>query len=120
MEQQLQELLQISAKLYEKLAENPNESVRDEFIEEVNSLLDQRGLIVKSVYESGFTFDKTIKIHQTLFELDKGIRERLERILKSIKMDMRELHTSKKSDQQYLNPYGHVQVMDGMYYDKKK
>ena len=120
MEQQLQELLQISAKLYGKLAENPKESVRDEFIEEVNELLDQRGVIVNKVAKAGFVFDPSIKNHQTLFELDKGIRERLNRVLKLIQIDMKELQTSKKSEQQYLNPYGHVQTMDGMYYDKKK
>ena len=120
MEQQLQELLQVSASLYEKLVNNPKEAERDEFIVEVNVLLDQRGEIIQQLMDAGFTFNKTLKTHQTLFELDKGIRKRLELVLQSIKLDMKELQTSKKSERQYLNPYGHVQVMDGMYYDKKK
>lgn len=37
-----------------------------------------------------------------------------------IKMDMKNLQKTKKHEKQYVNPYANVQVMDGMYYDKKK
>ncbi|WP_107942135.1 flagellar protein FliT [Metasolibacillus fluoroglycofenilyticus] len=120
MEQQLQQLLQISAKLYEKLISNPEETKRDAFIEEINALLDQRGKIMEELVQSGFAYNSGVKTHQMLLELDKGIRNRLERVMSSIKADMKELQTSKKSEQQYLNPYSHIQTMDGMYYDKKK
>lgn len=120
MEQQLQQMLQISAKIYEKLVKNPEESVRDEYIEEINTLLDQRGKIMEDVTKADFSYNENDKVHQTLFELDKGIRSRLDRVMSSIKEDMRELQVSKKSEQQYTNPYANVQVMDGMYYDKKK
>ncbi|XQN53657.1 flagellar protein FliT, partial [Lysinibacillus capsici] len=33
--------------------------------------------------------------------------------------DMANLQKTKKSEQQYYNPYSNVRVMDGMYYDKK-
>lgn len=120
MEQQLQEFLQISAKLYDKLTNEPDEAKREEFIEEINSLLDQRGAIIHQVTDLGFVFDNTQKTHQTLLELDKGIRERLNKVFQSIKVDMKELQATKKSEQRYMNPYGQVQMMDGMYYDKKK
>lgn len=120
MEQQLKEFLQLSAKLYEKLTNVPDEPDRDEFITEIDSLLDQRGVSIQQLTALGFVFDDTQKIHQTLLELDKGIRERLNVVLQSIKLDMKELQSIKKSEQQYTNPYGHVQMMDGMYYDKKK
>ncbi|MFJ7699408.1 flagellar protein FliT [Lysinibacillus fusiformis] len=119
MEQQLQ-LLQISAKLFEKLIANPEEAKRDEFIEEIEILLDLRGKIMEELVRSGFSYNVEDKTHQMLFELDKGIRSRLERVMSAIKSDMKELQTSKKSEQQYLNPYSHIQMMDGMYYDKKK
>lgn len=120
MEQQLKQLLQISAKLYEKLVSNPEESVRDEFIADIQGLLDQRGELMEQVAKSGFSYNAEDKTHRTLFELDKGIRSRLERVMTSIKADMKNLQNAKKNEQQYSNPYGHVQVMDGMYYDKKK
>lgn len=120
MEQQIQALLQLSANLYEKLVNDPEVSVRDEFIEEVNELLDKRGVLMQQLSDAGFIYNRTSKAHRTLFELDKGIQERLNRVLNTIKKDMKELQATKKSEQQYNNPYGHVQTMDGMYYDKKK
>ncbi|WP_341322428.1 flagellar protein FliT [Solibacillus sp. FSL H8-0523] len=120
MEQQLQQLLQISAKLYEKLTNDPEESVRDEFIEDIQGLIDQRGELTKQIVDAGFSYNADDKTHRTLFELDKGIRSRLERVMITIKEDMKNLQNAKKNEQQYTNPYGHVQVMDGMYYDKKK
>lgn len=120
MEKQLQELLQISASLYEKLTIQTEKDSRDEFIDEINNLLNLRGEVVSQLVELEFKFDKTIKLHQTLFELDKGIRERLSLALFEIKTDLKELNAAKKSEQQYTNPYGHVHSMDGMYYDRKK
>lgn len=120
MEQTVQALLQTSAKLYEKLTINPDESKRDEFIVEIEALLDERGVLTAQLVEEGFEYKSEIQSHRTLLELDKGIRERLNRVLLSIKQDMKDLQATKKSEQQYMNPYGHVQTMDGMYYDKKK
>ena len=120
MEQHTQALLQISVKLYDKLTTVPDESVRDEFIEEIQALLDERGRVIKEISQSDFSYNAENKTHRTLFELDKGIRKRLELVMTSIKADMKELQASKKSEQQYTNPYANVQVMDGMYYDKKK
>lgn len=120
MDKQLQAVLQVSAKLYDKLTNIPKEDVRDAYIEEIEVVLEERDGLTKQLLEVGFVYDQTNKLHRTLFELDKGIRERLNRVLVSIKKDMKDLQTTKKSEQQYMNPYGHVQTMDGMYYDKKK
>ena len=38
----------------------------------------------------------------------------------AVKNDLKTLQVSKKSEQQYLNPYQNVRTMDGMYYDGKK
>lgn len=120
MEQHVQALLQISAKLYEKSGANPEESKRDEFIVELDELLDKRGILTTQIVEKGFKYNTELKSHRMLFELDKGIRERLNRVLLSVKQDMKDLQASKKSEQQYMNPYSHIQTIDGMYYDKKK
>ena len=120
MDKQLQAVLQVSAKLYDKLTVVPKEDVRDAFIEEIDAILEERARLTEQLTEAGFVYDSTSKLHRTLFELDKGIRERLVLVLQSIKQDMKELQVTKKSEQQYNNPYGHVQTMDGMYYDKKK
>lgn len=115
-----QQLLQISAKLYQLLGEVPDGDERTEFIEELNKMLDERGEIVNALYLEGVVFDKQQKIHQILFELDKGIRERLNDVMNLVKEDMKTLQNTKKNESQYRNPYASVQVMDGRYYDRKK
>ena len=115
----IQQLLQVSAKLYQHLAAFPEDEQRDAYIEKMNGLLDERGNILEKMEQDGFQFDKQQKTHAMLFELDKGIRERLNKIIKVIQTDLKDLQNAKKHEQQYMNPYANVQVMDGRYYDKK-
>ena len=115
----LQQLLQISAKLYQHLAVLPAEEQRDTYIEKTNTLLDERGIIMVKMQQEGFKIDMQQKPHAILAELDKGIRERLNKIMKVIQTDLKDLQNAKKHEQQYMNPYANVQVMDGRYYDKK-
>lgn len=120
MEQQTQKLLQVSAKLFEQLSTVPKSEERDTYIEDIQQKLDQRGIIIDELRTLGFTMDTSNKLHVTLAELDKGIRERLNNVLLAVKTDLKELQNSKKHEQQYANPYADVRTMDGMYYDKKK
>lgn len=120
MTNELQDVLQISASLYEYLGEAPKTDDREQFIEEITLKLDERAEKIAALNKSGFKFDGAEKMHSTLFQLDQGIQERLQAVLGSIKVDLKTLQSTKKNDHSYSNPYGHVQVMDGMYYDKKK
>lgn len=120
MTNELQTLLEISASLYVQLGEIPTGELRDEYIEEINEKLDARAQVIEQLVKQGFEFNASEKSHITLFELDKGIKERLQNVMLDVKKDMKELQNAKRSEQQYANPYGHVQTMDGMYYDKKK
>jgi len=114
-----QQLLQVSAKLYQHLTHLPQENERDAYIEKVNGFLDERGQVMEQLKSGGFIFDSENKSHVMLAELDKGIRERLNNVMDLIKSDLRELQVAKKNEKQYLDPYSSVAVMDGRYYDKK-
>lgn len=116
----INQLLQVSANLYKFLVEIPSSEERDDFIEKINALLDKRGLIIENLQREGFKFDAQDRVHRTLFELDNGIKDRLELVMNAVKEDMANLKKTKKSEEQYFNPYASVRVMDGMYYDKKK
>lgn len=120
MERLLQQLLQISAKLYQHLTHMPDEEQRETYIETINSLLDERGILVEQLQNGQFVLDLGNKSHHMLAELDKGIRDRLNKVMKVIQTDLKDLQNAKKHEQQYMNPYASVQVMDGRYYDKKK
>ncbi|MCM3389775.1 flagellar protein FliT [Ureibacillus chungkukjangi] len=115
-----QKLLQISAKLLKHLSEIPKGEERSDYIDEINFMLDERGALIEKLSQEGFVMDANNKIHDTLAQLDKGIRERLDDVMSLVKQGMKDLQNSKKNEKQYMNPYSSVQVMDGMYYDKKK
>ena len=114
-----QQLLQVSAKLYQHLTNLPTEEQRDEYIEKIHQMLDERGILIEKMHNDGFQLDLVKKSHAMLAELDKGIRERLAKVMQSVQADLKDLQNAKKSEQQYMNPYANVQVMDGRYYDKK-
>lgn len=115
----LQQLLQVSAKLYQHLTKLPEEAERDEYIEKINTFLDERGQIINIIKNSDFVFNQNDKSHVMLAELDKGIGERLQNVMDLVKSDLRELQNAKKNEKQYIDPYASVAVMDGRYYDKK-
>lgn len=114
------QLLQVSAKLYQHLTNTPKAEKRDEYIEKINSLLDERGQLIERMENDGFEMDQTNQSHLMLLELDKGIQERLGKVMKTIQEDLKTLQITKKNEKQYTNPYSEIQVMDGRYYDKKK
>lgn len=116
----LDDLLQISRDLFEQLSTIPKFELRDDYIDTLNSQLDKRGEILLLVKELNISFSASNSVHEALLEIDKGIRERLEKVLEDIKIDMKNLQNAKKNERQYMNPYSDVRVMDGMYYDKKK
>ena len=120
MENNLTQLLKVSAQIFEQLGTLPEQEKRFEFIEKINSQLDKRGQIINLLMQQGFQVDPENKLHRTLSELDAGIKNRLNLLMQGIKEDMRDLQNAKKNEHQYMNPYSDVRVMDGMYYDKKK
>ena len=113
-------LLQLSAKLFQSMESIPKGEERDEFIQDINRQLDERGKVLELLQEESIQMDPENKTHAMLLELDKGICERLDKVMQEVKLDMKNLQTAKKNEKQYSNPYSSVRVMDGMYYDKKK
>lgn len=115
-----QQLLQLSAKLYQLLEDVPKGEEREAFLEEIDRLLEERGQVLEALRDENDQFDQENKVHGMLVELDKGIRERLDLVMQAVKKDMKNLQTSKQKEKQYINPYSSVRVIDGKYYDKKK
>ncbi|MCP1143754.1 flagellar protein FliT [Lysinibacillus endophyticus] len=116
----LQKLLQLSAKLFQFLEDVPKGEKRDEFIQDIDRQLDERGKLVALLKEEGVSLNLQNKAHNMLMDLDKGVRERLTVVMEEVKKDLKNLQTAKKNEKHYSNPYSSVRVMDGMYYDKKK
>ena len=115
-----QQLLQLSAKLYQLLEDVPKGEEREAFLEEIDRLLEERGQVLEALRDENYQFDQENKVHGMLVELDKGIRERLDLVMQAVKKDMKNLQVAKQKEKQYINPYSSVRVIDGKYYDKKK
>ncbi|WP_244854872.1 flagellar protein FliT [Lysinibacillus parviboronicapiens] len=116
----VEKLLSTSAQLYEHLTVIPEGDERDSYIEKIDGLLEKRGQLLEQVMASESVSLEGHQLTPHLIELDQGIQSRLKKVMTVIKTDMKNLQQSKKSEQTYLNPYGNVRVMDGMYYDGKK
>jgi len=115
-----QNLLQVSAKLFQLLESVPAGEKRNEYIQEIEKLLDERGKLIESLVQENIQLDENNPNDSMLTKLDRGIQDRLEQVMEGLKKDLRNIQTAKKHEQQYMNPYANVQVMDGRYYDKKK
>lgn len=120
MEQLLQQVLKQSTDLYSFLEKPTKSEERTQYIEQVNELLDRRGVLMEQLKEANFTFDSTNATHRMVAELNAAIEQRLQKVLADVKVDLKNLQVAKKNEQQYVTPYSSVQTMDGMYYDKKK
>lgn len=120
MDKLLTSYMQISAQLYKYLTQIPTGEERTDYTNKINDYLDDRGKLVDQIKQFNFKYDETNKTHQTLFELDKGIQERLSKVLDVVKEDIKELNNSKKHEQHYIDPYESLRTLEGRYYDGKK
>lgn len=113
-------LLQKSANLFKLLTVLPEEVYRDEYIEDIHKLLDEREENIQSLKQKGFKYDENNSQHKLLYELDLGIRERLNKFLDEIKADIKEIQLAKQKEIQYISPYQELINREGRYYDGKK
>lgn len=114
------EYLQKSAQLFKHLTIIPEGENRTEYVEKINQLLDERGELVINLKKTGFKFNPEDKTHNTLFELDKGIQERLALVMDAVKNDIKDLQNTKKNERHYIDPYENLRILEGRYYDGKK
>jgi flagellar protein FliT len=116
----LNDYLQKSAQLFKHLTVIPEGKERTEYIEKINHLLDEREELVFQLQQSNFQFDDSNKTHKTLYELDKGIRERLSLVMNAVKNDIKDLQNTKRNELHYIDPYENLRIIEGRYYDGKK
>lgn len=118
----VQQLLLLSEKLYatlEKLAED-KDNLREKQLTLIDQLLDARGQTIDELMTISEQPLKGHKDEVLLKALNQGIINRLEVFKNEIASDLRQLQTSKKSEERYVNPYSHLRNLDGTYFDKKE
>ncbi|NHM29955.1 hypothetical protein [Neobacillus terrae] len=111
----LKELISITEKL-NSLLDQVKKSNRLELIEEVNILLNERGVILRGL---DFSTLKTDPLVNQLLSDEKDIKHKMQRIFTDIKNDVRLINKKRNSGENYINPYQSLQV-DGVFFDRKK
>ncbi|MFJ8064160.1 flagellar protein FliT [Psychrobacillus sp. NPDC096426] len=117
---EVENFLTASEKLYNHLINTPTEDKRDEFIEQINILLDVREQCIEEINVKSPLSLKEYDLYETLLKLDQGIIKELEKVMTLIKTDIKSLQQKKRHESSYTNPYAATQTMDGMYFDNKK
>jgi len=114
---EVEQFLQTSERLYSHLANIPLDEERTAFIDQINILLDERE---ESIQALGSTVLSDHPLYVNLLELDRGINERLSKVMYHVKADIKDLQQKKRHESSYTNPYAVTQTIDGMYFDNKK
>ncbi|MBU9712802.1 hypothetical protein [Evansella tamaricis] len=111
-----EQLFAVTKELYELVEVPPASEVRDEYIERLTSLTEERGLIIRSIKVEPDDGDKVL-LEQSV-RLNEAMAPRLGAELNRIKRDMFELKKKKESGRRYENPYDYG-PLDGSFIDKK-
>jgi flagellar protein FliT len=94
-----------------------DDPVRDEVMERLDQLLDERQLLLDQ-FKPPFSDDEK-KLGMEILEWDRVIESKLTSFQQAIQRDINGLSKKKSSINKYVNPYESMQH-DGMFYDKKK
>jgi flagellar protein FliT len=90
---------------------------RDEKINKIQSLLNQREELLKMI-QPPFTPQEK-ELGKQLIELDQQMKQLMGKQKSNIMQDMKSARMKKQSNQKYTNPYESMGV-DGIFFDKQK
>lgn len=114
----LEPVYEITEEMMELVSNNITSKERESVIEKLNELLLQREKLLHSISEPYSMEEK--QLSKRLIPLNKQVHIEMEKIFTKLKKEMKQMQKRKSSNQRYVNPYRNVQVMDGMYMDRKK
>jgi len=114
----LEELYKLTIDLEATLNQEITNNNREEIIAEINELVDKREKVISDI-QPPFT-DAENEIGQKVIKLNKTIEQKLEAVFSQLKEEMKQMQKRKKSNRSYINPYGKMKTIDGMYLDSKQ
>lgn len=115
----LRELYAVSRGLYDHLQEDfpQGDDERDQYIQRVNELLDQREQLMSSLQRPAAPAE--VKVAQEIFRLNEGIQMKLKTNQQRIQTDINKLTKKRNTGRRYENPYDGP-TPDGVFFDSKK
>jgi len=115
---QVQTLHEVTSELYDLVHIPPSSDEREEVIEKVNELLDQREKLLDGM-EGPYSDDEK-RLGKEILHMNETIQVQVQSLMKQVKMDMANVKKQKTTNQKYTNPYQNLNNFDGMFLDKKK
>lgn len=112
-----QTLFSVTTQLAELTSKVPSQEKRDDVIEQIFSLLDEREELLPSVQPPKDENER--KLVNEIVQLNDQINHALNSILFDIKKDINGLKDQKKAHNQYINPYKSLNNLSA-FFDKKE
>lgn len=110
------EFIKLTKKLVDFLeTDMPNEG-REEYIQSIHDLLDEREIMLKKLSDLSNVIDENVK--GELIQLENKLNGLMMKHKSTIKKDLQALQLKKKKNNNYANPY--EVSADGMFLDKRK
>ena len=110
-----EQLFNVTKQLVDQLRMPLPKEEREQYIEKLELLLDERGELIKQ-FDGQLDEDKR-QLAQELVSWNKEINERLQANMNIIKIDINKLKKQKQTGVKYENPY--EASVDGIFIDKK-
>ncbi|WP_284139273.1 MULTISPECIES: flagellar protein FliT [unclassified Virgibacillus] len=114
----VKQVYDVTLELKQVLDQHITAKNRPAVIEEVNALIEKRGMMMEMI-QHPFS-DEDQRIGQELIQLNNLIQQQMQILFDALKSEMKQVKKQKKSNHSYINPYSSVQSFDGMFMDKKK
>lgn len=113
----LDALYKVTLELKNVLDQDITSKNREEVINEINVIVEQRGVLMKEITPP-YT-EKEKKIGQKVVHINEQIEKKMNTLFDTLKHDMRQVKKQKESNRSYINPYGKMKSTDGMFLDSK-
>lgn len=117
MKEKLEKVYELTIQLQELLADSVSPKDRDNTIDKLNQLIDERGQWMEKL-SPPYT-DEEKKLGEKIYELNLGVQEKMQLLFQEIKQEMAQVKRQKKTQQSYANPYKDLSTSDGTFLDRK-
>jgi flagellar protein FliT len=111
------QLFMVTKELYEFLDQPINQNQRDEVIENIEELLNQRDLFIQQLQPP--YSEEEQELGMRMITLNEKINEKLQQLQQQIQQDLKVIKQKKTANQNYMNRYKTLAI-DGIFYDKKR
>src|SRR5690625_4158086 len=114
----LDQVYHVTKKIEKMLNQSITNKNREDIIEKVTVLIEERGRIMEDLTPPFSEQEKLLG--KKVVVLNEQIEKEMETLFETLKQDMRQVNKQKESSRTYINPYGNIKSTDGMYLDSKQ